>query len=416
MAKDMAFRLVEFKNRGGSMSFRVVGWKSGGRSGKVRIRENFGTKEQAEARRHDLEIERLGKRTFENLRATWLSKEQLAAAEAVMHRVPDPAELSRAVDFWLRQGKKLANPGSDNLGLDEAVERFKSWLAGSEALRPATKRNLHYRVSMFASEVGNLPLAEISPEIIDGWLARRKVSWTTKANDKRALSSFFAWCVARTQRFIAHNPAREVNVDTGGDQAAPEIYTLPEVARLLIAAKRFRNGRFLSFIVLQLFGGLRPTEALRFSHGQLKDGLLRMEGKQTKTGKPRTSDVDPVLSEWLKRCPDSPVSDPQKSKLLWSQLRAKAKLSRWIPDGLRHTAVSHYFRRCGSYGETSEWAGNSESIIKDHYQARTTAAETAAFWTMFPDRQQRAASRQAQPTVTVADFGTRQKVKVRRAA
>lgn len=387
---DKAFRLVEFRNRSGSTAWRVTGWRKGG----VRVRENFPTRPQAEARRHELEVERLGHQTFETLRATWLSREQLQAAEAAFHRLHEPAELSRAVEFWIRRGKALAAPVGNDTGLDEAADRFQRWLDGRGSFRAATKRNLRYRVAMFASEVGDQPLAEITPETVEAWIERRKVSPTTRRNDLRAVGRFFAWCIERPQRFITHNPVREVRLDDESEKGAPEIYTLREVTRLLVAAKRFRSGRFLPFIVLQLFGGLRPTEALRFQSEQVRDGALRIEANQSKVRRSRTIDVDPVLTAWLALCPaGAPVSDPQKSKLLWGQLRAKARLSRWIPDGLRHTAISHYFRRCGSYGQSAEWAGNSEAVIKEHYQARTTAAETAKFWSLFPLREQRKGAR-----------------------
>ena len=61
---------------------------------------------------------------------------------------------------------------------------------------------------------------------------------------------------------------------------------------------------------------------------------------------------------------------------------------------LRHyTSVSHFFRRCGSYGLTAEHAGNSEKIIRQCYQARTTTAESAAYWALFPDRESRRKAR-----------------------
>lgn len=387
--RDRSFRIVGFHNpRTGSQSWRV----SGSLRGK-RIRENFGSRPAAEARRHELETERLGQRTAEVLRATWLSPEQLKCAEWIFHRSPEPDEVRRAFDHWNRKGRDLdlAHGHASGLTLDDAFRKFSGWLDKSTQ-RPATTKNLLYRVQMFATARGAERLDGITPDTIEDWLDSRKSSAVTRDNDRKALSRFFAWCIERPQRFIATNPAREIRIQKP-ERTSPEIYSLRQVMRLLVAAKRFPDGRFLPFIALQIFGGLRPTEALRFSAGQIKDGSLRLEGWQTKTGDSRTSEVEPVLAAWLALGPSGPASDPQKSKLLWGQLRAKARLSRWIPDGLRHTAVSHFFRRCGSYGITAEWAGNSEAVIREHYQARTTAAESGAFWTLFPDREERRRAR-----------------------
>jgi hypothetical protein len=55
-----------------------------------------------------------------------------------------------------------------------------------------------------------------------------------------------------------------------------------------------------------------------------------------------------------------------------------------VPDVLRHTAISHYFRATGSYGRTAEQFGNSESIIKKHYQSRVSSKDTKRFYALRP--------------------------------
>jgi integrase len=170
------------------------------------------------------------------------------------------------------------------------------------------------------------------------------------------------------------------------------VFSLAECRRLLVAARRYRQGKFLRYVVLQLFGGLRPGEALRASRINLKDGEIDLAGKETKTWHPRLVKMDPLLVSWIEVA-TGPAVNPQNSRLHWDELRRKAKLTRWPDDVLRHTAISHHFRRGGSYGLTAEWAGNSEAIIKRHYQGRVTSDESAVFWGWFPDRQVRAGAR-----------------------
>ena len=55
-------------------------------------------------------------------------------------------------------------------------------------------------------------------------------------------------------------------------------------------------------------------------------------------------------------------------------------------DVLRHTAISHYFRKTGSYGKTAEQFGNSEAIIKRHYQGAVNSKETKAFYRLLPKK------------------------------
>ncbi|MGE3310602.1 MAG: hypothetical protein AB7O66_11570, partial [Limisphaerales bacterium] len=194
------------------------------------------------------------------------------------------------------------------------------------------------------------------------------------------------------------SPCRAIKVALP-DKGPPEIYSLREVMRILAAVRRFRRGKFLKAVVLGLFGGLRPWEAKRFRDEQIVSHQIRIESNQSKTKHPRTIDVDPVLAAWLRECPPGPVVAPKDSGRLWGQLKRKARISRWIDDGLRHTAISHYFRRSGSYGLTAEWAGNSEAIIKEHYAARTTPEDSAKFWTLFPNRSDRKMALNTVPAV-----------------
>ena len=64
-----------------------------------------------------------------------------------------------------------------------------------------------------------------------------------------------------------------------------------------------------------------------------------------------------------------------------------AGLEKWTPDIMRHTAISHYFRRTGSYGFAAEQFDNSEAIIKSHYQGRVSSAETKGFYRLFPGKE-----------------------------
>lgn len=390
--RESAFIVREFVNaRTGSISFRVMGSQAG-----RRVRENFPTKEGAEARRFELEGQRLGQATAYVPRGTTLTPEQLKVAEAIFGRGMGPEEVRQGMQWWEKSGKAAAEAraAASTLTVESAATLFRSYVTDAIDLRPRTKQNLKSRIFRFSEDLGAMPLVDVTPETVEAWLAGRNVANASKVNDRLAVSRFFSWCKERPQRFVLTNPASEVRVQTE-ERGEPDIYTGWEVRRMLSAGRRFRGGRWLKFLVLQLFGGLRPTEAIRFEDSQLVDGHIRVNGTKTKTGRGRVTEVSPVLAAWLKICPAGPVSDPQSSKLIWNEWKRAAGLRRWIPDGLRHTALSHYFRRTGSYGLTAEWAGNSEAVIREHYAARTTAAESEAYWTLFPDRKVRRAARAA---------------------
>src|SRR5205823_4433814 len=41
----------------------------------------------------------------------------------------------------------------------------------------------------------------------------------------------------------------------------------------------------------------------------------------------------------------------------------------WVPDYMRHTAISNHFAHHKHEGETASWAGNSPNVIHRHYKA-----------------------------------------------
>ena len=59
-------------------------------------------------------------------------------------------------------------------------------------------------------------------------------------------------------------------------------------------------------------------------------------------------------------------------------------LRRWVPDYIRHTAISNHFAHHKHEGETASWAGNSPNVIQRHYKALVKEAEAREFWEIKP--------------------------------
>jgi integrase len=169
------------------------------------------------------------------------------------------------------------------------------------------------------------------------------------------------------------------------------------------------------YVALCLFGGLRPYEAARLTWDQvnLADKEIRLRGQQTKTGKGRMVVICPTLKAWLTRYKgqdevyrpsfDLELRQVRKSIGYGEPTEVSPDLKPWVPDILRHTAISHYFRATGSYGRTAEQFGNSESIIKKHYQSRVSSKDTKRFYALRPVAAKTAkrAKRPAKPAANV---------------
>jgi len=391
------FRIMTFVNpRTESTSYRVVGWKRDG----TRVRQNFTELLEAQAKQLELNTEYLAQHTETALRATKLTETQVRLAEVAFLKLESEQDLLPAVDAWLRHGKAAAV--GETPRLDDAVTKFKAWLNSPDCeFRARTKSNLRVRVDCFANGVQNLKLAEITPDTIFDYLRKRDVAKASKENDRRAISRFFAWCIDRPQRWLKANPARkETRERRRPDGTRPAILSIEQCEKLLAAAQKHRSRRLVPYVAVCLFGGLRPFEAARLTWDavNLKDREIRLEGWQTKTGRPRVMVICDTLAAWLATAKKKPFY-PKNWRKDFDIVKREAgfggretseqngeRLQPWPEDVMRHTAISHYFRKTGSYGETAEWAGNSEAIIRTHYQGQVSSEQTKAFYALMPKK------------------------------
>ena len=181
------------------------------------------------------------------------------------------------------------------------------------------------------------------------------------------------------------NPCREIKIDTG-EKSAPKILTVEECRAILSAAEAHKDGRTAPYLAVCLFGGLRPTEALKLEWKQvnLDDNEICLDATQTKTKKGRVVKIHPTLAAWLEAYKNQPFH-PLNWRKEFNAVKA-AGLKTWTPDIMRHTAISHYFRQCGSYGFCADQFGNSEAVIRAHYQGRVSSGETKAFYQIMPTK------------------------------
>jgi integrase len=377
------------------MSWRVMGTKRDG----TRIRKNFSREHDAQCLHIELEGEYLQRETETTLRATALTDTQIKLAEMSFNRLDDDADLLRAVDYWKKHGRKNA-PGAESPRLDDAVKGFNAWLDGATdstgngvcTLREFSRRGLRTRVAIFGNGVGNLRIDEITSEIVEGFLGKLKVSLVTRDNYKRAISRFFSWCIERPRRWTTSNPCREIKIDKG-ERQPPAILTLKQCEDLLRASER--EG-IAPYVAVCLFGGLRPFETARLTWQavNLQDKEIRLEANQTKTGRARIVTICPTLLAWLKTYKGTPffpskwrkAFDAVKEAAGFGTTDDNATRTPWTPDAMRHTAISFYFRNTGSYGQTAEQFGNSEAIIKNHYQGRVSSKDTKKFYALKPSK------------------------------
>jgi integrase len=239
---------------------------------------------------------------------------------------------------------------------------------------------------MFVNAVPNVKLCDVTRQTVEEFLAKRtRASARTKNGDRLAVSRFLSWCLDHPRKWIGVNPCLSIKV-VQPEAGAPVILNVEQCRALLKQAEKHRKGRLAPYFAICLFGGLRPSETSRLNWTgiNLHDSELRLEGSETKTRKPRVVHICPTLRKWLLAYQDRPII-PVAFKYDFRLVIKQAGI-KWTPDVLRHTCISHHWRLNNSYGLAAAEFGTSEGIIKAHYQARVSSAETAKFYKLLPSK------------------------------
>jgi integrase len=236
-------------------------------------------------------------------------------------------------------------------------------------------------VRPFVGSLGLVKVCDVSPEMIERYLGKLAISQTSKSNDKRAISRFFSWCAARPRKWVKGNPASEVTVEQQS-RGEPEILTVPQCEKLLRAAER---NSMAAYAAVALLAGLRPFEVKRLTWDRvnLTDKEIRVTADSAKTGVGRIVPIGDTLAAWLTAYKGE-LFQVVNFDTKFAAIKKAAGVKAEAKDIMRHTAISHYFRNCGSYGLTAEYFGNSEKIIKQHYQGRVSTEQTKQFYGIMP--------------------------------
>lgn len=161
-------------------------------------------------------------------------------------------------------------------------------------------QNEHRILQAFHRQVGDVGVAEVSPEAVATFLAGRGPITATWLNKHRALRGFYRHWITRGQ--ITHTPVPTV-VPRVVQNFVPHVYSHDELRRLLQAIddNQARRGCHVSaptfrVLLLLLYGtGVRISEAVTLTRGDvdLRAGMLLI--RETKFYKSRHLPLGPTL-------------------------------------------------------------------------------------------------------------------------
>jgi integrase len=266
------FTIKPFQNPSGATVYRVSGF-----IGKRRIRENHGDETTA------LQAKQNHEREAANLPAlplvtTRLTECQAAEAEAAFHRLNgSPLTLSQAVEFALKNFAPSARTITVQKAFDEFMLSKKR-----ENCRPATLRNLRDRLQPLAKAQPESLLNEITTATLEPFIFGHG-SPINQRNNHLVLSNFFNW--AKRNKYVAVSPLESVGY-VKLERREVEILTVAQCRAVVRAARDHKGGKFLPFVTLALFCGIRPTEISRLTWDNinLQNELVTIGGNARERG------------------------------------------------------------------------------------------------------------------------------------
>ena len=163
--------------------------------------------------------------------------------------------------------------------------------------------------------------------------------------------------------------------------------------RRLLAAAEYASGACLAAVGLMLYAGIRPEEVRRLDWAQidLREGVVSLRARHSKTGGARIVTIRPVLRNLLERAAAMGFRAgsvcPRNWPAKWRALRRLAgwdgKEKKWTADILRHTFASYFARHFKNLHVLQLEMGHSSSdLLRTRYlnMEGVTEMTAAIFW------------------------------------
>jgi integrase len=307
--------------------------------------------------------------------------------------------LLEAVEFFLLHARRLREP----MLLPAAVMRFRD---AKEDAGCSVRYHRQLGVSL-GSLARWLPLRlvhEVKRDEVEAWLRASGWSAKTRNNYLGDVRAFFSW--AMREGLCTQHPVMEIAKARLGDE---EIGTLTVAQCELLLRGALKKPEMMGFVVLGLFGGLRPAEIQRLTWAavDLDEGTVIVAGAQAKTRRRRVVDLGVNACAWLRAgVPASLREGPICGKywdarwrmfrrsLGWAvgshekgvkEERVPSVHGEWPHNALRHTYASmHYSLHQDEAKLQAQMGHESAAMLHRHYRALKTRKEAEQFWSLRP--------------------------------
>lgn len=305
-------------------------------------------------------------------------------------RVGRPLSLNEAVIFFLRH----ALPQGGSMTFAKAREAFLT-SRRSANLKPRYLRNLVSQFDQLADRFGSRRVNLISTRDLESWLDDREQSPKTRNNYVVTLRTFFSYC--QGQKWCAENPALALGKARVEDAPAG-ILSVTET-RCLLSAIQEHSPRLFPTVLIQLFAGLRRSEACALDWTEVKPDVIEVTAIKAKTRSRRVVAIQPNLKLWLaaerqakgRVCPvgEDAYNEGIRDAIAKHNERVKTERGilalEWKRNCLRHTCASMHLAHFSDEAKTALQMGHAVDVLHRHYKGLVTPEEAAHFWKIAPD-------------------------------
>ncbi|QYY35405.1 hypothetical protein [Ruficoccus sp. ZRK36] len=388
--KKERFKIEDFRNASGNISYRVAGYRPDGE----RIRKNFRYKADAIEFRARMERECEEGKFDRHLTRTKLTPEQIADAETALSHNPNRTLTEQVLELQALNERitKVSDVGLENavafferhyrpeissIGIYQSAEKF---LASRVGRSPQTINYYRKCLQLLYQGDPNKTVHAFTTRNISTILSAYEHIGSQRSY-RRGLNAFFNWAVRA--KYCLENPCDHL-------EALPRqkrnvvILQLEEVRQLLRAAQSYREGELAASVAIMLFAGLRPSELADLKVSDIRTGNLIIYGGKMEGKIKRRVTIVPALEAWLEQFPFTGIPKNWYKKM--GTLKDAVQPQEWVSDILRHTSISYQIERDEDIGKVATRNGTSDSMIMLHYRdVVEDPQDVTEFWALTPD-------------------------------
>jgi integrase len=290
--------------------------------------------------------------------------------------------------------------------VEEAVNAYinaKRLEEAQEEITRLTLREIESKMRIVKAAFADRKIDELDEATIRGWVRTLPHRPQGRKNILTKTVQFLNYA-KREGKWITSNPAEGIVVNVKRGDVA--ILSVPEVERLLKAALQSGYQESVTpYLAVQLFGGLRPFEALRLRWEQIhfETEQIEVRAETSKTKESRYVELGKTLGAWLLpfRKSEGSILGPyfaqtlrtvkQKAGFTFGDDRSRI----WPKDVLRHCYGSYWLPIHKDRAHLAELMGNSLQVIKNHYKRAIPESVACEFWRISPRQRPKIINMQA---------------------